>query len=540
MAKIQDSSTKGPSTNQPRGQTEPKSWQTFPFRPIGLVPKTPSSSSEHVPYSSRTFFNTERTSRTFWNTRRFQQDRQREEVQEDAQDEFHDELLEECQQDDLKEHLLNLNKNSGTNFLQSSTILENSPSFKPLIQDDVRDELRGELRDKLKQDLHDELREELRNQLEEDVRDELRAKFKQDVHEELRVELRSKLRGKLREELLDNLRDELGDKLYDAVRNDIVQHEWEDLKKELNDKNEMMKDVVEAYETLFDEMKSNHNIKHLNSNMESNLDSNLESNLDSNLESNLDSNLENREEESETSLETTKASVTNENDCINFIDAFKIFMFTFCCFVASICNFSMVIRLISAFMIAFNLKCLLQFLIIGVFTYVFIKLLSKVVELSNLDLLTDLNLEDPVEEPQKTPLKTTKEASKTVINEKKEDLKEVEIETLKNSLEKISSENVKLKNFLEKTSSRSQRWYRLTKELSTEKLDLESELNESKASHLDQEEKIQKLEHVLEDMKQELNEWKIVSFTLGGAIHMYFFGIYSLFFIPFAYFCQVL
>ena len=524
MAKIQDSSTKGPSTNQPRGQIEPKSWQTFPFRPLGLVPKTPSSSSEHVPYSSRTFFNTEHTSRTFWNTRRFQQDRQRdEEVQEDAQDEFHDELLEECQQDDLKEHLLNLNKNSGTNFLQSSTILENSPSFKPSIQDDVRDELRGELRDKLEQDLHDELREELRNQLEEDVRDELRAKFKQDVHEELRVELRSKLRGELREELLDNLRDELGDKLYDAVRNDIVQHEWEDLKKELNDKNEMMKDVVEAYETLFDEMKSNHNIKHLNSNMESNLDSNLESNLDSNLESNLDSNLENREEESETSLETTKASVTNEIDSINFIDAFKISMF--CFFVASI------------FMIAFNLKCLIsKFLIIGVFTYVFIKLFSKVVELSNLDFLMDLNLEDPVEEPQKT----TKEASKTVINEKKEDLKAVEIETLKNSLEKISSENVKLKNFLEKTSSRSQRWYRLTKELSTEKLDLESELNESKASHLDQEEKIQKLEHVLEDMKQELNEWKIVSFTLGGAIHMYFFGIYSLFFIPFAYFCQVL
>ena len=537
MAKIQDSSTKGPSTNQPRGQTEPKTWQTFPFRPIGLVPKTPTSSSEHVPYSSRTFFNTERTSRTFWNTRRFQQDCQRdEEVQEDAQDEFQDELLEECQQDDLKEHLLNLNKNSGTNFLQSSTILENSPSFKPSIQDDVRDELRGELRDKLEQDLHDELREELRNQLEEDVRDELRAKFKQDVHEELRVELRSKLRGKLREELLDNLRDELGDKLYDAVRNDIVQHEWEYLKKELNDKNEMMKDVVEAYETLFDEMKSNHNIKHLNSNMESNLDSNLESNLDSNLESNLDSNLEsnldsnleNREEESETSLETTstKASVTNENDFSYYIDAFKISMF--CCFVASICNFPF------SFMIAFNLKCLLQFLIIGVFTYVFIKVLSKVVELSNLDFLTDLNLDDPVEEPQKT----TKEASKTVINEK-EDLKEVEIETLKNSLEKISSENVKLKNFLEKTSSRSQRWYRLTKELSTEKLDLESELNESKASHLDQEEKIQKLEHVLEDMKQELNEWKIVSFTLGGAIHMYFFGIYSLFFIPFAYFCQV-
>ena len=31
----------------------------------------------------------------------------------------------------------------------------------------------------------------------------------------------------------------------------------------MNDKNQQMKDVVEAYESLFDKMKSNHNIKHL-------------------------------------------------------------------------------------------------------------------------------------------------------------------------------------------------------------------------------------------------------------------------------------
>ena len=70
--------------------------------------------------------------------------------------------------------------------------------------------------------------------------------------------------------------------------------------KELNDKNQQMKDVVEAYESLFDKMKSSHNIKHLDSSLE-----------------------DQEEEESKNSLEDTKddsETATNENDNVLLID----------------------------------------------------------------------------------------------------------------------------------------------------------------------------------------------------------------------------
>ena len=71
-----------------------------------------------------------------------------------------------------------------------------------------------------------------------------------------------------------------------------LEHSLEDLKKELNDKNQQMKDVVEAYESLFDKMKSSQNIEHLDSSLED-------------------------QEESKNSLEDTKddsETATNEND----------------------------------------------------------------------------------------------------------------------------------------------------------------------------------------------------------------------------------
>ena len=355
----------------------------------------------------------------------------------------------------------------------------------------------------------------------------------QDLREELRKELLKELRDKeLRDELLDELRDKLCDELRDELyvkdeKIQMLEHSLEDMKKEMNDKNQQMKDVVEAYESLFDKMKSNHNIKHLDSDSDSdsNSDSDSDSNSDSNLigtfsrhfweidsdseldsdsdfisDSNLDSTLEDQEEEEVAKYPLETAIIEKISLILN-----RILLIMALWFLGILWDFySMNSK-------SYSVECLA--IILSVFysmiTYCFFSIMTS-------------SWKNQVVDDAKTSL---------VLTEKDATQNEDEIQNLK-------KENIKLKKSLEETNFRSQHWYHLTEQLSTEKLDLESELNESKASQLDQGEKIQTLEHSLEDKKKELDDFvDFAGFMFAIFGHMYFFGLYSFFSFPFHYFC---
>ena len=340
----------------------------------------------------------------------------------------------------------------------------------------------------------------------------------QDLREELRdKELRDELLDELRDKLCDELRDELYDK---DEKIQMLEHSLEDMKKEMNDKNQQMKDVVEAYESLFDKMKSNHNIKHLDSDSDSDSDSNSDSNLigtfsrhfwdidsDSELDSdsdfisdsNLDSTLEDQEEEEEAKYPLETAIIEKISLILN-----RILLIMALFFLGILWDFySMNSK-------SYSVECLA--IILSVFysmiTYCFFSIMTS-------------SWKNQVVDNAKTSLVTEKDGTQN----------EDEIQNLK-------KENTKLKKSLEETNFRSQHWYHLTEQLSTEKLDLESELNESKASQLDQDEKIQTLEHSLEDKKKELDDFvDFAGFMVAIFGHMYFFGLYSFFSMPFHYFC---
>ena len=340
----------------------------------------------------------------------------------------------------------------------------------------------------------------------------------QDLREELRKELLKELRDKeLRDELLDELRDKLCDELRDELHDkdekiQMLEHSLEDMKKEMNDKNQQMKDVVEAYESLFDKMKSNHNIKHLDSDSDSdsNSDSDLigtfsrhfwdidsDSELDSDSDSNLDSTLEDQEEE-EAKYPLETAIIEKISLILN-----RILLIMALLFLGILWDFySMNSK-------SYSVECLA--IILSVFysmvTYCFFSIMTS-------------SWKNQVDDA-KTSLVTEKDGTQN----------EDEIQNLK-------KENTKLKKSLEETNFRSQHWYHLTEQLSTEKLDLESELNESKATQLDQDEKIQTLEHSLEDKKKELDDFvDFAGFMVAIFGHMYFFGLYSFFSMPFHYIC---
>ena len=299
-----------------------------------------------------------------------------------------------------------------------------------------------------------------------------------------------------------------------------------------------MKDVVEAYESLFDKMKSSHNIEHLDSSLED-------------------------QEESKNSLEDTKddsETATNEND--NVLSKTRI--------PNSFSEFKSEFHGVSLFLSLFFLTCL-DARVVFIYTCLVSFGLKSILACFNDDffLSTVAQIRNSIwkvfqVEESKTSLETTEgndletenDTSETVINEDEDndnDLligknnSKVEIETMKKSLEEVTSENEKLKNSLEEANTRSQHWYHRSEQLTTENLDLESKLGESKALQSDQDEKIQMLENSLEDMKKELNdknqEMKVlmkeneknedvfitlmVMFLIG--IHLYIFGLYSFF-----------
>ena len=249
----------------------------------------------------------------------------------------------------------------------------------------------------------------------------------QDLREELRKELLKELRDKeLRDELLDELRDklcdELRDELYDKDEKiQMLEHTLEDMKKEMNDKNQQMKDVVEAYESLFDKMKSNHNIKHLDSDSDSASDSNLDSKSDSDSvsDSNLDSTLEDQEEEEETKYPLETAIIEKISLILN-----RILLIMALLFLGILWDFySMNSK-------SYSVECLA--IILSVFysmvTYCFFSIMTS-------------SWKNQVDDA-KTSLVTEKDGTQN----------EDEIQNLK-------KENTKLKKSLEETNFRSQHWY---------------------------------------------------------------------------------